>query len=77
MAQEHIDKMQVRILPSPADFHAYDLWVNGQKEIEGETFAVVDAVRGSLQGQTCGAFIEADEIAHSICKNRGLRQGTR
>lgn len=69
--------MQARIYPSPLGYHLYDLWVEGKKEIEGESFGVVSAVQSSLWGNTRGADITADEIADQICKKRNLIQGTR
>ena len=69
--------MQARIYPSPLGHNLYDLWVEGKKEIEGESFGVVSAVQSSLWGNGRGADTEADEIANQICKSRGLTQGTR
>ena len=60
--------MEVRIYPSPLGYHLYDLWVNGKKKIEGESFAVVDNVRGSLLGQPGYILTEPAEIAENIRK---------
>jgi len=68
--------MKVQIKASPLGYHLYDLWVEGRKEIEGESFGVVSAVQTSLWGNTRGAEMEADEIANQICVSRGLTQGT-
>jgi len=63
--------MRVEIERSPTGIYpTFDLYVDGKKEIEGESYTVVSNIRDSLHGFSWGAFSEADEIAHQIKKGR-------
>jgi len=65
--------MRVEIKMSPKGIYpTFDLYVDGRKEIEGESYTVVSNIRDSLLGFSWGAFSEAEEIASEIKKNRRL-----
>lgn len=59
------------IRPSPDGVHMYDLWVDGEKEMHGESLAIVEATRDSLSGIASGAYSEAAEVADAMLKARG------
>lgn len=60
--------MQVTIYPSKDGPDLWDLRVNGETQIKGETMTMVEAVRDALsaRGRFNGPVSEADEIAERI-----------
>lgn len=67
--------MKVNIVRNPQGY--YDLWVDGRRHIEGETFTVVSSVEAALLDRTDGTA-ETDEVAQAIrgetpCKTENRR----
>lgn len=59
--------MQVQIKENTKHAGCYDLFINGNRKIEAESFQVCDNVRGCLVYGTMSADItECEEIALSI-----------
>lgn len=60
-----------------SSFTLYDVFVNGKREVEGETFGVAHNIKDSFNGLIYGSYLETDEIVDAICKKRGIKHGTR
>lgn len=69
-----LDPSQVEIKKNPEHGEGYyDLYVNGNLQMEAESFPVVDQVRNSLIGIP-GSVGETQEVADSILKGLGRRR---
>ena len=62
--------MKTEIRRNLVDGDAYDLWVNGTREIVAESFSVVSAVQDSLAGAP-GTMTEIREVADGLRRKDG------